>query len=467
MLERLKLSNVSDPVQLRLRLLRNVATRSTIALKLHRGLALGYAVKILKLDAEGNTEFVPYWREVLEILRAMPSGIRETSRTFNHHVAVSQRRVAKQREFGIDNAERSALLESAIKHLEYATYELEPTEDEESTLNLLNSLALAYLDMADVERENKAPAERIESLRTKANDAARKALQEDPTNSYVLETTAKNLIQSGEIDPEKAVVSATEALGYIYQAITLERSEFRQSELTRLANRALNLLRSAHANEQVKHLTDSGNPLGTLAEAWMILTNGISDLNEHDLSDMPSKNVINALAILEKSPSKSNWMLLRFRYDLVCASKPADFEYQLRLLDELEGTGYRLPLQVNLEYAILLHEQGRHLEANIKFHALRQDLNRFDTFVEVPSRLFWLRTGGGMGQRRICEAQVVEFRGTKAMAKVRELKDAFAPFIPQEFGVQSMKPGAKFMCSITFGRMGPFLKPAQPSSGEH
>ena len=333
MLERLELGSATDPVQLRLILLRSVATRSAIALKLHRGLALDFAIKILKLDAEGNTEFVPYWRDVLEILKAMPSGIRETSRTFNHHVAVSLRRVAKQREFGIDNAERKKLLESAIKHLEYATYELEPSEDEEPTLNLLNSLALAYLDLADVERENKAPADRIESLRTKANDAARRALQEDPTNSYVLETTAKNLIQSGEIDPEKAVVSATEALGYIYQAITLERSEFRQSELTRLANRALKLLRSAHANDQVQQLTRSGNPLGTLAEAWMTLTEGVSDLNEHDLAAMPPQNVDKALAVLEKSPSKSNWMLLRFRYDLVCSSNPADFEYKLSLLD--------------------------------------------------------------------------------------------------------------------------------------
>jgi hypothetical protein len=44
------------------------------------------------------------------------------------------------------------------------------------------------------------------------------------------------------------------------------------------------------------------------------------------------------------------------------------------------------------------------------------------------------------------------------VAKVRDLKDEFIPFIPQEFGVHAMKPGAKFMCSITFGRMGPFLK---------
>jgi hypothetical protein len=463
MLERLGLGKATDPVQLRLLLLRSIATRSAIALKPFRTLALEFAVKILKLDAEGNAEFIPCWREVLDILNAMPSGIRETSRTFNHHIAVSLRRVAKQREFAINDTERKQLLEKAIKHIEYAL-DLAPTEDEESNINLYNSLALAYLDLADVEREAKAPPDRIESLRTKANDAARAALQEDPTNSYVLETTAKNLIQNGEINPDKAIVSATEALGYIYQAVTLERSEFRQSELTRLANRALALLRSANANDQVKRLAKTGNPLGTLAEAWMILTDGITDLNEHDLAAMPPTNVSNALAVLESSRDKSNWMLLRFRYDLVCASRPADFEYQLRLLDELEGTGFRMPMQVQLEHAILLHEQGRHVEANSKFRSFRQDLKRFDAVVEVPARLFWLRSGGGQGPRRVCDAKVVESRGTKSVAKVRDLKDEFVPFVPQEFGVQTMKAGFEFKCSITFGRMGPFIKPPQPST---
>jgi hypothetical protein len=48
-------------------------------------------------------------------------------------------------------------------------------------------------------------------------------------------------------------------------------------------------------------------------------------------------------------------------------SRPQDFSSQLRLLDELEGTGYRMPLQVQLEHAILLHQENRSLEANRKF----------------------------------------------------------------------------------------------------
>jgi len=448
---------------LRLMLLRRVATRPALALKPYRRLALDFATKILKLDADGNQEFIPYWRETLNILQSVPVGVRETSRTFNHHLAISLRRVTKQKEFNIAAAERKKLLEQAVGYLNYALHDLEYEPGEESNLNLYNSLALAYQDLADVEREIGASAERIELLRTKATEATRKALEEDPTNSYVLETSAKNLIQNGEVYPDEAVSSATEALGYIYQAVGLERSELRQTELTQLANRALRLLRSATAKEQVQKLARTGNPFGALAEAWLALTEGLTDLAEHDLNALPPENVRKALEVLEKSPGKSNWMLLRLRYDLVSSSRPSDFSSQILLLDELEGTGYRLPLQVQLEHAILLHQENRSFEANRKFRNIRRDLKRFDTLVEVPPRLFWLKAGAE-GNQRICDAQVVEARGSRPVAKVRELKDELVPFIPQEFGVRDMKVGTRFKCSVSFGRNGPFLKPPQTNS---
>ena len=62
----------------------------------------------------------------------------------------------------------------------------------------------------------------------------------------------------------------------------------------------------------------------------------------------------------------------------------------------------------------------------------------------------------------ICEARVLEARsGQRSVAKVRELKDAIVPFIPQEFGAEKMRAGAAFKCWVTFGRQGPFLKPPQ------
>ena len=459
MMEKLRLTEATDPVELRLLLLKRVISRPGFALKPFRRIAIDFAVKVLKLDADGNQEFIPYWRKVLDLLKAVPAGVREVSRTFNHHIAISLRRVAKQKEFEVTLEERSDLLYQAVKYLEFALNDLDYSPDEETNLNLLNSLALAYQDLADVEREKGTDSKLIASLRTKATQATLSALQEDPGNSYVLETSAKNLIQNGELHPEQAISSAAEALGYIYQAVAREQSEFRQSELTQLANRALNLLRSG-GPEQLKQLNTGANPFGVLAEAWLVLTEGIQDLNHYDLASLPQPNVSNALSVLENAGGRSNWMVLRFRYDLLCASRPTDFAAQLRLLDELEGTGYRMPLQIQLEQAILLHQEGRSPDANKKFRSLRREFLRYDTFVDVPPRLTWLRIGPG-GQRRICEARVVERGGFRPMARVTELKGELAPFIPQDFGAQDMPPGHKFKCLVSFGRNGPFLRPAR------
>lgn len=457
MLDRLGL-NVAEAIGLRLNLLGRVAKHSDLALKPFRRLGIDFAVKILKLDADGNQEFIMHWRQVLEILRSIPPGVRQTSRAFNHHVAVSLRRVAKQKEFGVSAEECRSILNSAVQHLEYALLELDEADADESKLNLFNSLALAYQDLADVEMELQSSNAVIERLRQKASDATRKALEQDPYNPYVLETTAKNLIQHGELYDKEALRCSTEALGYIYQALSLERAENRQIELNRLADRAIKLLRKIGDIDAVRDLAErQNNPLGTLAEAWIVLLDGI-DGGASEFSELPSENIERALAILENSRHKSEGLLLRLRYDLRTIAGPADFQSQLELLDELEGTTFRMPLQLKLEHAILLHQQNRHLEGNTKFRALRQELKSTEAIVEVPNRLFWLKSRPDRS-KTVLEAEVVETGTLRARARVRELLNEMAPFVPQEFGVQKMRPGVKFKCNINFGRLGPFIKP--------
>jgi hypothetical protein len=458
MLESLGLADAKDPVRLRLRLLRRVATRSDLALKVYRNLALDFAIKILKLDADGNQEFVGYWRDVLEILGSIPAGVRQTSRAFNHHVAISLRRAVKQREFEITGPERQRLLEQAVRHLEYALTDLPDANADESRLNLYNSLALAYQDLADVQREQNAPSSIIERLRTLASDATRRALEQDPSNSYVLETTAKNLIQQGELYKDQALACATEALAYVYQALSLDRSYGRQAELTRLANRAISLLRSAGNVSGMRKLADQGNPLGSLAEAWTVLLEGADGFEMHDFALFPPQKLRSAITVLDNSAFKSDWMVLRLRYDLISALEPNGFEEQLRILDELEGTKYLMPQQLKLEHAILLHQNGRHFEGNRNFLALRRELKRSDAVVEVPNRLFWLKSTVD-GTKLRCDAQVSEARGLRANATVREFLNESVPFVPQEFGQRDMRPGTRFKCLVNFGRLGPFLKP--------
>jgi hypothetical protein len=257
MLEQLSLSTAIDPVHLRLLLLRRIATRSDIARKMFLPLALELPVNILKLDFGGNTEFFRYWREVIDILKAMPQSLRDSNRTFNHHVAISCRRVVKMKEyFDATPDEKRDLLRYAISRLEYAINSLDRTPDDESDLNLFNSLSLAYQDLAELEQAQGASDADVRELRAKAEEAARRAHDEGPSNSYVLETMARNVLQNGELYPEDAVQSASEALGFIYQALSLDRSELRQAQLTSLANRALRLLRSSESSEPAETRLD-------------------------------------------------------------------------------------------------------------------------------------------------------------------------------------------------------------------
>jgi hypothetical protein len=252
-----------------------------------------------------------------------------------------------------------------------------------------------------------------------------------------------------------SVTCASEALGYVFQAVALDRSVERHHQLTRLANQALEMLR-ASVGKGID--LSSTEPHFVLARAWLALTDGIASLETNQISTLPASNLERALQILTAVPEgSSNWLILKFRYDLLILVAPRDFDGQLRLLDELEGAGIRAPFQMQLERAILLYQRNRHPEANIEFRNLRNNLRSFDVIVEVPKRLAWLLTVEGT-RYRLCEARVVEDSGHRGYAQVRELK-ARVPFRPEEFGRNRMPVGMAFKCNISFGPMGPFLRP--------
>ena len=464
MLDRLNLTEAKDPVHLRILLLRRVATRSALAEKAYFGIAIDFAIKILKLDPEGNPEFFKYWKSVLEILENMPSSLRKTSRTFNHHVAISRRRVAiNSQYFDATIEEKKEQLEKAISEIEFALHFLDRRKgDDESNLNLYNSLSLAYQNLTLIEIDRGSSEEYINGLRIKANSAANNALKEDPTNSYVLETVARDLIQNGNLSKKNVVTSASEALSYIFQAVSLDRSEYRQIQLTKLANDALALLRKEDTSEEIEKLCAQKEPYGFLAKVWLTLSEGVDEFESHQLNDLPKENIESALKIMNDCGlENNNWLLLRFKYDLITIAEPKKFEEQLNILDELVGLGYRMPLQLQLERAILLHQRNRHHEANEKFPRLRQDLKKYDVIVTVPIRLRWLLTDDTKS-KRICDAIVAGDIGfqawSRSWAKVRDLQNVNVPFIPEEFGYKSMPPNLRFKCNITFSRMGPFLK---------
>lgn len=460
LLKELGLDGIQSSIELRLHFISRLTSRKALGERRFTLFAVQFAVKTLKLDEpEGNAEFFQFWRDVISILERFPESVRRSNRTFIHHVAISRRRVAKNERFGASVEERRTQLSKAIEEIEYALRSLDEVHGDESNLNLYNSLALAYQDLASLELEQGGISDLVRRLRAKANEATLNALRENPTNPYVLETAAKNLLQQGKLEVTESVSTASQALGYIFQATTLENSAVRQHQLGRLATEALMRLKSDVAGAEIARLRGIGDPMGYLASAWIELTRG----EEKIIAALPtsySEDRANAaVAILREAPR--HWLLVRLQYDLFTFVKPNQFEEQLSLLDELDSmANYRLPIQLRLERAILLHLAGRHSDANDMFKDLRRDIKQQSAIVSVPQRLRWL-VRPDRQTRILCNARVTDNLGYRPLAQVVELKNAQVPFIPQDFGRQNMPPGMSFRCQITFGAMGPFIKPPQ------
>ncbi len=458
LLQEIGLTQIQSPVELRLTLISRVTQRTALGENIFLPYAAQFAFKTLKLDEpEGNAEFFSHWREVLKILEAFPDAVQQGNRAFIHHVAISRRRVAKSERFDASVDERRHQLDTAIGQIEFALNNLEEVADDESNLNLYNSLALAYQDLASLELEQSGFSDLVRSLRAKANEAINNALKENPTNSYVLETAAKNMLQQGKLDRSGTINAAAQALAYIFQATTLENSAARQHQLGKLATEALLLLRDHGAAEEISRMKAQENAMGHLASAWLELMKDSQTITTALPSSYSEDRARAAVEILREAPR--HWLVIRLQCDLTSFLYPYDFEQQLGLLDELESIPtYRLPLQMRLERSILLHMVGRHPDAHSTFRSLRPDIKAQNAILSVPPHLRWLLQSGSR-KKLLCNARVTNNWGYRAMAQVTELKLSEVPFTPREFGQHNFPPRMAFKCHIQFGAMGPFIKP--------
>ena len=196
--------SASDPNHLRFLILRDISLDSAFGEKTFKTLGENFATTIFKIDPDrGHAAFVNIWRQVLNALDAMPAPLRDTSRLFRHHTAISRRRVAKLDEalYGVSPSDKYELLMSAIRDLKYALNQIPYAPNSESNLNLLNSLARAYFDLADLADKMSKNRDVVEKILALANDATKKAYQESPTNAFVIETYVRNLLKPPRTTP--------------------------------------------------------------------------------------------------------------------------------------------------------------------------------------------------------------------------------------------------------------------------
>ena len=452
-------AEAKDAEHLRFLLLRRIAEKPALGERAYQAIGEDFATAIFKIDPDhGHGSFAELWREVMAALDGMAPSLRNASRVFRHHTAISRRRIAKldERLYGVTSDDRVALLSTAVGDIEYAVMFIEYTPGSESNLNLWNSLANAYIDLADNEAARGAPRERILELQQLANETTRKAYGENPTNSFVIETYAKNLLQSEGARSSQVIEQCIEALGLIASALAGTEVDYRAPQLGTLADRALEIL--FHQTPGVDQGGEPARAVDVLVKAWTVLAEGEGFSSGMSLSDVPEANQARALEVLGHPVGRGNMQVMRLTLDLICVREPYGFKRQLELIEELQATDYGITPQTRLEYAILLFQNGRAAEGGEVFRSLRQLWREGEHFVRVPERLRWLRTKDG-GALHTVQAVVGSDYGTRAVARVQKFNNAPVPLRPEEFGFRDLRPGMRLACRVSFGFKGPFLRP--------
>ena len=454
-----------NPEHLRFLLLQRISARERLADLPYRQFGEAFAITLFKIDPDhGLAHFALFWRDVLTALDAMPPGLQHSSRVFRHHTAISRRRVAKLDAgvYSLSDTDRVQLLERAVADIVYALEAIPYTSGSEPNINLYNSLAHAYHDLAEVEASRGVSPTRVIELRDHASEATRQAYEESPTNSFVVETYVRELLARADSSPTLTLRCCVEALGILFSALASNEQGYRRAQLGSLGERALSLL--MQGTPQSSADGPPTNPIDGLTKAWVALAEGVDYRDPTALAEIPRANRVKALSILGHEAVRGNTLALRLSYDLLCSVNSFDYEAQMEHLEPLVHSEYRFSAQLRLEYAILLYQRGRPLEGHALFRDLRQLWRDHDHFVDVPSRLHWLRDSTTKALGTV-HAVVAPSGVSRSMARVSEFQNLRVPFRSAEFAGNPDRSGTRLTARVSFGHNGPFLRPVTARVG--
>lgn len=458
LLAQLGFGEAKSAEHLQLLLLGQISRKIELGERRYRSLGEDFATTFLKIDPDhGHFSFAPFWREALDILSGMPSPLRDSSRVFRHHTAISRRRIAKLgMSADIGPEEKVRILRHAVSDLRYAMDFIDYAEDSESDLNLLNSLANAYFDLASAQLEAGLVRQESEATRQLGYEAAGRAYALSPANPFVLETHVKSLLERAGENTENAAALCVEALNVLFAASDSKEVQYRRDQLAKMADNALSLL--LRQRRSLDGSTKPSGPVDVLVAAWTALSSSFDDYSFFELDVISPEALDEAIAILANPAGAGNAQVLRLTFDLVVRREPHSFDKQLGLLAELTLVGYRLPAQLQLDRAILLYQTGRAPEGDREFAKLRDIWRKSEQYVYVPERLRWLLTGDRK-ERKLVDSITASGYGARATARIKEFNNALTHYRPEEHGLSDPKPGLRFKAYVSFGINGPFLRP--------
>ena len=444
-----------NPTHLSMLILKDIAHDERLATKHLRDLAEQFPTQIFKIDPDhGHAIFTPYWQEVLEALSEMPDVFKRTSRTFLHHTAISRRRIASDKDrFPINVEARIRLLERATVDINAALL-IAADDNTEPDLNLYNSLARAYYDLAAVQLDAGADRDVVMETQRRAAEATRRAYSLNPDSPYVTETYAENLIVEAKGDPDNASKYALEVLTLVYANLEDNELSKRHRALNKIADRAFDLLLNSTMNTPA-------NP-SNQTEAILVALRPLAEFEDRyddmELSDYPYELRVEVAQRLSAPILRDNPQAVKLHYIFACLDRPYDFELQLSLLLALGDVEEIVTPQMLLEKAVLFYQTGRPFDGDKMFEHLRRLWKRRTYFVEVPRRLHWLLDPDSEVRRQV-QAKVVDRGEFRSFAIVDEFGGAKAAFRPREFAESGAVLGGRFSALVSFGHNGPLLRP--------
>ncbi len=452
------LGHARSPLHLRFLLLSEISSNPMIGERDLLAFGEDFATTVFKIDPDrGRSTWSDLWREVLDALDKMPIALRNGSRVFRHHTAISRRRVAwlDEEQYGVTPHEQEILLRRALEDLHYALSSINAVQGREADINLYNSLANAYFDLVRVRAKQGASDDELAELREFAANATRHAFEENPSNPYVIETHVKSLLSAAEERREDRSRLCVEALEIAYDAIRHDSSGERRFALVDLAERALNMLMAS--NEAFSLREHPETPTELLVASWLLIVEVSEGAAPTAIEDLPREALHSIGSLLENPLGDGNPQVARLRYQVAVARNPHNYPELLAKIEALVATDFRLTPQLRLEYALILMQNMRAIEADKQFRGLRKLWSETDIFAQVPTNLRWLVDTEG--KPRVVTAIAAYTHDHRAMAKVRELDNVTVPYRPQEFGVRQHRANEVFRANVSFGHNGPFLRP--------
>jgi hypothetical protein len=417
----------------------------------------------LRVDQRASPRVYEERDRVVATLEAAPAEVWDASQVFNHHLAIARRHLAVDPPSADWSLEaRREQLALAEQHLLDALTRIHPAREDsrESPLNLHVSLALT-LDARGRLEAGAGDHAQAEEYRQRANREYQQGQAIDADNLYVLENFARfKLHRSGDTaDDSTRVRLVIEAIALLELERDVDESSTRNEPIVAELGRAYEMLRKGAGRAWLEGLSGAGDEVAVVALARLMLgPRG---------SERPSSVLEEAEARLHSVPAASvTWRSRLLLYEVISELRPYDFIKRLDALRELDADAeFQWPMQLRLDYAILLHQVGDaayRVEGAEAFASLRTQLRERSASAYVHKPLRYLRdpaTGFREPLRTSVAVKNVPSTSRTGFAVPHGWGATTVAFRPDLFPVDRIRPGRELDCLIQFTLFGPQAVP--------